>query len=127
MIRASGILQAATVIAKTTQTAVGSIAVGAYDYITLFFNYVNGDETGVIIKVWTEDNTDSTEYQLGEWALAGGAATFTATSYTFTANTDAYVTLDVRGLDEIIIYQGGSNNDGTPTGTLAVSYFLQGE
>lgn len=119
-------LQAATVIAKTTQTLIGKIiACGAYDYITLFFAYTKGDETGLIITPSVLFSADGTAYPYNVKTEAAGATTLTDTKLTLTASKTSYMTFDVRGVAFIKFTQGGSNNDGTPTGTLAASYTLK--
>lgn len=127
--RDSKVLQAAATIAKTTQTKVGSaIDVAEYDYLTLFIAYVKGDETGLNIYPYIKfGEDDATKYQFTEWATAGGTYTKTDQKLQFTASATTYFTFDVRGIEFVEIYQGGSNNDGTPTGTLAVSYLAIGE
>lgn len=119
-------MQAATVISKTDQTAVGSIiSTGGYEYITFFMTYVKGDETGLIITPSVMRTSTGTAHPYMEWSTAAGVKTRTASSFTLTASANAYITLDVRGISYIMLTQGGSANDGTPTGTLAVSYTLK--
>ena len=123
---AKGTLQAATVIAKTTQTLIGAeISCNGYEYLTLFFNYVKGDETGLIITPSVLTEKGGTAYPYAERTATGGAFTLTDTKITLTANKSSYMTFDVRGLGAMKFTQGGSNNDGTPTGTLAAYYTLK--
>ena len=123
--RATGVLQAATTIAKTTQTLVGSeIKCDGYEYLTLFFSYTKGDETGVKIVANMLRTSGGTEYPYAVKTETGGATTLTATTLTLTATRTSYITFDVRGIPIIKFTQGGSNNDGTPTGTLAASYAM---
>ena len=124
---ATGILQAATTISKTTQTLIGKeIGCAGYSYITLFFTYTKGDETGLTIIPSFIRTTGGTAYPFAEWSTAAGAKTLTASTFTLTATTNGYITLDVKGVDFVKFTQGGSANDGTPTGTLAASYLLKG-
>jgi hypothetical protein len=124
---ATGILQAATTIAKTTQTIVGAeIDCRGYDYLTLFFTYTKGDETGLLITPSTLRVSGGTAYPYAITTATGGAMTVTATTLTLTATKTGYVTFDVEGIDFMKFTQGGSANDGTPTGTLAASYTLKG-
>ena len=119
-------LQAATVIAKTTQTLIGKeVACGSYDFITLLFDYVNGDETGLVIIASIMDASGGTAHPFVVNTATGGATTLAATTLTITASTTSYLTFDVRGIAFIKFTQGGSANDGTPTGTLAASYTMQ--
>lgn len=120
-------LQAATVIAKTTETLIyGEIDVSSYDYITVFLAYTNGDETGLNIYPYFLLESGGTEFQMTEWETSSGVYTNTDQVLQFTATTSTYVTFDVRGIPILKLYQGGSNNDGTPTGTLAVDCIMKG-
>jgi hypothetical protein len=119
-------LQAATTISKTAQTLIGKVvAVGGYEYITLFFTYVKGDETGVTLIPSVMQSATGTAHPFMEWSAAAGAKTRTASNFALTASANGYITLDVRGIAYIMFTQGGTANDGTPTGTLAVSYSLK--
>jgi len=118
-------LQAATVIAKTTQTDIGGeIPCASYDYITLYFDYVKGDETGLDIQAHFMQAAGGTEYQEATWTAAGGTKVLALSEYRITANASSVITIDVRGINYVKFTQGGSNNDGTPTGTLAASYSM---
>ena len=122
-----GVVQAATTIAKTTQTDMGSeILCAHYDYITLFLQYVNGDETGVIVQAHVMPESGGTAHQDLSWTAAAGTKTATANQYTLTATGNVYIMLDVRGIEFIKFTQGGSADDGTPTGTLAAQYTMLG-
>jgi len=119
-------LQAATVIAKTTQTLIGKeIACGGYEFVTLFFVYTKGDETGLKIVPSFMQSSGGTSYPYATNTDTGGAKTLTDTSLTLTASKTSYMTFDVRGVAYIKFTQGGSSNDGTPTGTLAASYTMK--
>lgn len=120
------ILQAATVISKTTPTIIGNeINCRGYNYLTLFFNYTKGDETGLIITPSVLTEIGGTAYAYAERTATSGAFTLTDTKITLTATKNSYITFDVRGISAMKFTQGGSNNDGTPTGTLAASYVLK--
>ena len=122
---AEGTLQAATVIAKTTQTVIGGeIPCASYDYITLYFDYVKGDETGLDIQAHFLQATGGTEYQEATWTAAGGTKVLSQNEYTLTASVSSVITIDIRGINYIKFTQGGSNDDGTPDGTLAASYSM---
>lgn len=124
--QATGVLQAATTIAKTTQTLIGSeIACEGYDFLTLFFTYTKGDETGLKIVPSVLRTSSGTAYPYAVRTETGGATTLTDTTLTLTATKTSYMTFDVRGVAFMKFTQGGSNNDGTPTGTLAASYTLR--
>lgn len=119
------ILQAATAIAKTTQTLIGfEISCGSYDTITLWIEYVNGDETGVLIQPHYLFATAGTEFQDISWSAAAGTKLATLNEFKMTATANRLIVLDLRGIEFVKFTQGGSDNDGTPTGTLAVSYTL---
>ena len=123
---AKGVLQEATVIAKTTETLVGEIDCLGYSFLTLFLEYTKGDETGLDVYPYLLFEADGTEFPLVEWETVGGVFSATEQKLEMLASSDLHFCLDVRGIDRVKVYQGGSNNDGTPTGTLAVSYALKG-
>lgn len=119
-------LQAATVIAKTVQTLVGAIVDTAhYDYFTLYFTYTKGDETGLTLVPSFMATAAGTAHPFCEWATAAGAKTVTSSTFVLTATRSGFITLDVRGIPFVKFTQGGTANDGTPTGTLAASYSLK--
>lgn len=120
-------LQTATTISKTTQTLIGAeIKCGSYDYITLYFDYVKGDETGVLIQAHFLQVSGGTEYQDVSWTAAAGTKTATLNELKLTATANRFAVFDVRGIAFVKFTQGGSDNDGTPTGTLAATYTLTG-
>lgn len=120
-----GLLQAATVIAKTTQTIMGAeIACSGYKTITIWFDYVKGDETGLLVIPEFLFATGGTEYQDQSWAGGAGVRTNTVNSYKVTATGNHFIQIDITAIDFIKFTQGGSNNDGTPTGTVAATYTL---
>jgi len=122
---ATGILQAATVIAKTTQTAIGTeLGVEGSEYIQLFIDYEHGDETGVIIKAYAHRTHNGINHQYILWTEASGVYTAEDDSIELTATGNYTRTYDVGGIDYIFFTQGGSADDGTPDGTLAVSYTM---
>ena len=122
---ASGLLQAATTIAKTTETLIGAeIGCAGYDYITIFFAYVKGDETGLFIVPYVMSEAGGTAYKHILWSEAAGVYSAEQVKYTAIASLTGSVTLSVKGIEFIKFMQGGSNNDGTPTGTLAASYSM---
>jgi hypothetical protein len=121
-----GLLQAATTIAKTTQTLIGSeIDVERGTKLTIHFTYTKGDETGLLMKPYFLDSIGGTKTQVRDWAGSSGAYTASAVSVTLTATTAASITFDVSGVAGFRLEAAGSNNDGTPTGTLAASYTLK--
>lgn len=122
---ASGILQAATVISKTTQTALGlEIETENYGFLTLFADYVKGDETGLLILAYAHRTHNGTNHQYILWTETNGVYTAESESLKVTATGNYVRQYDLAGIDFIFFTQGGSNNDGTPTGTLAASYTL---
>jgi len=124
---ANGILQAAATVAKTTQTIVGQeIGCDGYDWLTFFFTYTKGDETGLIITPSVLRESGGTAYPYALMTATGGAITVTDTKITLTGTKTGYMTFDVRGISFMKFTQGGSANDGTPTGTLAASFTLKG-
>lgn len=121
----TGIMQAATTIAKTTQTLVGSVLETAnYQYLNLFVTYTKGDETGLDIIVSYQRSATGTAHPRSVWSQTAGVYTRADEKYRFTASATTVISLMISGIDYVKVTQGGSNNDGTPTGTLAVSYTL---
>jgi hypothetical protein len=124
---ATGIIQAATTISKTTQTAMGSeIGTENAEYITLFFTYAKGNETGLDIILNARRTSAGTNHPNRVWSASSGVQTGLTEKIRVTASGDYYSTWFIEGLDYVQFTQGGSNNDGTPTGTLAASYTLTG-
>ena len=121
----TGVLQTAATISKTVQTIMGAeIVCSGYDRITLFFDYVNGDETGLLIIPEIMVTAAGTEYQDQDWSATAGVRTTTANSYKVTASGNHQILLDISAVERIKFTQGGSDNDGTPTGTVAATYAL---
>jgi hypothetical protein len=122
---ATGILQAATTISKTTQTAVGSVLpTEGYERLNIFAAYTKGNETGLDIVVSFQRSATGTAHPEVLWSEAAGVYTLEAVKYRFAASANVVIPIDILGIDYVLITQGGSNNDGTPTGTLAVSYSM---
>ncbi len=119
-------LQAAATIGKTGETLIDAeILCGAYSFLTLHFTYTKGDETGLDIYPYIlYDSGSITPAPDQDWDAAAGTRTSTTNKYEVTATGNYVITFDVRGVEIMKFYQGGSNNDGTPTGTLAASYTL---
>ena len=123
---ANGILQAATTIAKTTQTAVGAIiGTEGYRTMTVFLTYVKGDETGLDVIFSFQRTATGTAHPETEWSETAGVYTREARKWRLTASANVDIQIDVQARPFVLITQGGSNNDGTPTGTLAASYAMQ--
>lgn len=123
---ATGILQAATVIAKTTQTLVGQVtSCENMEALTLFLDYTKGDETGVDVILSGLRSQSGTAYPLRTWTDTAGVNAGVAQKIRLTATGNYMFTFyEVVAIDYFKVTQGGSNNDGTPTGTLAVSYTM---
>jgi len=122
---ANGILQAAVVIAKTTQTGVGAvIETENYRFLTLYGTYVKGDETGLDIVVSFQRTPTGTAHPLSVWTATAGVFTRVPAKYRLSASGSFAISLEIPAMDYILVTQGGSNNDGTPTGTLAMSFAL---
>ena len=120
------LVAAGTVIAKTTQTLIGAVIdTSFYDFLTLHFEYNKGDETGLIIQAHTQRTALLDVAQWQDWTAAAGAKTATVNTITPTDATPHYITFDVRGIAFMKFTQGGSDNDGTPTGTYEASYTLK--
>lgn len=119
------VLQAATTIAKTTPTTIkAEIDVSEYNEISFFVIYSKGDETGVNFYVYTQSEAGGTVYQDNTLKDSSGTLSNTFNKVTLLATTTLRIDFDVSETNYVIAKQGGSNNDGTPTGTLAVDYTL---
>ena len=123
---ATGILKAAGVIAKTTQTIMGAeIPTENIECIRLFIDYVKGDETGVDVIMSMRRTSGGTSYVNQEWTSTGGVNAAVTEKIRLTATGNYSFTWFYPCADYIYFTQGGSNNDGTPTGTLAASYTME--
>jgi hypothetical protein len=121
---ASGILQAATVISKTNQVAIGGeIPTENAWYLTVFIDYVKGDESGVTVRAFAKRTTGGTAYQTRVWTEASGVQTADLETIPLTASGSYAFRIMLGAIDYLALTQAGTN-DGTPTGTLAVSYTL---
>jgi hypothetical protein len=122
---ATGIIQATATISKTVQTAMGTeIGTENAEYITLFFTYTKGNETGLDIILNARRTAGGTNHPNAVWSATAGVNTFVAEKIRVTATGNYYYTWYIEGIDYVLFTQGGSNNDGTPTGTLSASYTL---
>ncbi len=120
-----GLLQASGTIAKTTQTLMGAeISCKSYDTITLFVEYTNGDETGVIIQAHFKFASAGTAFQDVSWSAAAGTKLATVNEFKMTASADRYISFGLDGMEYVEFTQGGSDNDGTPTGTIVANYSM---
>ncbi len=122
-----GELQSSATIAKTAQTLVGfEIPVGGFDTLTLFIEYTKGDETGLILQPHYLYALAGTAFRDVSWSAAAGTKLATVNEFKITATADRVIVFDLRGVEFFRLTQGGSDNDGTPTGTLAVNYIATG-
>jgi len=120
------ILATAEVISKTVQTLIGNVInVGYHSHISLFIKYTKGDETGLTVQAHVQRTAAADIAQTQGWSTAAGVKTATLNSYTMTTAVQHVITLDVRGIEFIKFTQGGSSNDGTPTGVYSASYTLE--
>ena len=114
---------AGTTISKTTQTLMGKVIKVSYiDFITLHITYTKGDETGCVVQAHSQRTAALDVAQDQSWTAAAGTKTHTLNQFTLSDGVSHYITFDVRGIAYIKFTQGGSNNDGTPTGTFKASY-----
>jgi len=126
MIKTKVLVPALTVISKTTQTLIGEVIDCAdYDFITLHIEYNKGDETGLSVQFHTQRTAALDLAQDQTWSTAAGVKTCTLNSHTLTDAVPHYLTFDVRGIEFCKFTQGGTSNDGTPTGTFEASYTLK--
>ncbi len=120
-----GLLENATTIAKTTQTVMDTeIRCGGFDTITLFVEYTNGNETGLIIQAHFKHASAGTAFQDASWSAAAGTKLATVNEFKMTASVDRFMVFDIRGMEFVEFTQGGSDDDGTPTGTITANYSM---
>ena len=123
---ANGVIQTALTIAKTTQTVMGSeIGIERADTMTLFLDYVKGDETGVDVIANYRRVTGGQLYPATTWTDVAGVNTALPQKIRLTASGHYAFRIYFPAIDFVVFTQGGSNNDGTPTGTLAASYVFE--
>lgn len=119
-----GILQSATTIVKNTETLIGfEIPCAGYDTITFFLDYVNGDETNILLTPYFMYATGGTAYSIQSWTVAAGTRTKTDSVYSHGATGNLFITLTLDGFEYIKLL-ATADNTGTPTGTLAATYTL---
>jgi cytoskeletal protein RodZ len=124
---ATGVLQAATVISLTDQTAIGGeIGTENVEYLHLYLTYAKGDETGVTIRMFARRTTGGTDYQSKVWTESSGVTTANDEEIYLTASGSYLFEWELGAVDFVYFTQAGTN-DGTPTGTLAASYSLSTE
>ena len=117
-------LQAATTIILDAETLVGQvIECGSSDFITFFIDYVNGDETTLLLTPYFMQSLTGTAYSDQSWSAASGTRSVTENVYALTASGNVIITLDLRGVSFVKL-MATADNSGTPTGTLAVAYTL---
>ena len=118
----TAVIQTASVI-HATETVIGSeIDVSTASYMTIFFEYLQGDEDSVAIIPKVLRVTGGTEHPANSWSSSAGVKTVTANSHSVSTDGNHYIVLDVRGLNIIKLYEDATG--GTPDGSLAVSYTL---
>lgn len=119
-------LQVATTIQKATEVIIGKeLNIGNEDFVTLFIDYVKGDETGLFIIPYVMQESGGTAYQWQTWDTAAGDRTSSSSRLSMTATGNHYLTVDVRGIEYIkFMHQA---DGGTPTGTLAATYTVTGD
>lgn len=115
-------IQAATTIHAAETVIGGEIDVHAFNTLAVFVDYTNGDETSVDIIPKFLNEAGGDEHPLCSWSSAAGVKTVTADKFQLTASGKHYVTLDVRGLNFVKLYEDATG--GTPTGTLQCGYTL---
>ena len=120
-----GLLETATIIAKDTQTVMGAeIHCSGFDTITLFVEYTKGDETGLLIQAHFKHTKAGTAFQDVSWSAAAGTKSATVNEFKMTASADRVLVFDISGMEFVEFTQSGSDDDGTPTGTITANYSM---
>jgi hypothetical protein len=121
---ASGTLQTATTVVKTSETVIGAAEdCSHHDTFTIFLDYTKGDETAIYIIPYAVD-LDGDEYQWQTWTATAGDKLATNSRAKMTATGKFYLTFDVRAINKIKFYHQAEG--GTPTGTLAAKWSMTG-
>ena len=118
---AKALAASATVTAAETVIG-GEIDCGAYNRITLFLDYTNGDETNVAIIPKILRLSGGTEYPYMAWTNSSGTYSVEVGTFVLTATGNNYLTLDVSGVSILKVYMDATG--GTPDGDLVVGYLL---
>lgn len=117
--------QETAAVIHATATAIGGIIpVGEYEWMTVLLEYVNGDETHVDVYPVFLDQAGGIAAPWQEWTAAAGAKTATACTMRLAATGPYSRTFDVRGIQNVVLYEDATG--GTPTGTLEVIVVLKG-
>lgn len=117
------ISEATTIIA--TETIIGSeIRCGHYDALSLFIDYVKGDEDGLFIVPYTMWESEGDGYQLQTWDATGAIRTVTESKFHLTASGKYLMTFDIRGIEFMKFMQDADG--GTPDGTIVAAYAFTG-
>jgi len=120
------LVAAGTVINKAVQARMGRIInCGFHDYITLFCEYQNGDETDCEIEFHVQRTDALDDSQDQTWSAAAGDKAAVVNTYQLQDGIPHYMTFDVRGIAFCYFSNAGATGDGTPTGTIEAAYTLK--
>lgn len=118
-------LQEDAAIVHATDTIIGGLVpIGEYEWMTLVFQYIIGDETALDVWPVFMDKAGGIEPPCQEWTDVGGVETSVPHVQRVTASGVYYKTYDVRGHMNAAIYETAIG--GTPTGGLALVVILKG-
>jgi len=118
------VLQEATTIGGV-EVAMGSIIpVGEYEWMTVYLDYVNGDEAGVWVYPKFLNRAGGVEAQWMDFTVAAGDKVPTLNRLDLTVTGGYYATFDVRGQTLARLFNLADG--GTPTGTLTAIIILKG-
>ncbi len=119
------VLVSATVI-TAAETLIGTaIDASEFNKLSLYFDYVNGDETDVDVYIKFLPTNDGNTYDWGVWTKTGSEFTFSEDHITMSVTGSYVFILDVEAQALVQLYTDA--NGGTPTGTLAIKYRLSRE
>lgn len=117
-------IQAATTINAAETVLGGEVDVSKCNYITYWYDYVKGDESGVYLRAYTLPEPGGDEMSVNEKIRTGrrvwGTYETEAVEIYEDADKKSTWTIDVRGKQRIKIYHDADG--GTPTGTLQIGY-----
>jgi len=116
-------IQAATTIIAA-ETLLWEFDVQNYNTLTIYFDYVLGDEDYYDLIPKFLRIPDGDEHQLTDWSTDANAVP-TIKQFRLAGSIKSYIVLDVTGLNRIRLY--GDATGGTPTGTIQLGFGVSSE
>lgn len=122
---ASGNLEPVAITVKAAETQLGPVIECALlETLTIFIDYVNGDETSLSIIPYSMFEADGDAFQFQTWDATGDEREVTQSIFTLTATGKYAITFDISGTEWCKFHMQAIG--GTPTGTIQASYMVSG-